>query len=233
VIATPPPPTPVEGMAIVEPKIAPAKIGLRVPRAEVVHDSPRASVGAIAAPRIKRVAGMVVMLVLASVSAIGLRARALATPLPLPPLRVAPQLVTATLRLEGALVRGAERGWAAKHTGRLRYGDPVPVQMTAYCLKGTTRRDSYVRQGIIAADPRIFPLGRYVELYVGRVYYGRFLVDDTGAAIHDAIVDIWTPTCRDARLFGRHVGTAVLVPRPRGASRDTLMTGRLGGVASR
>jgi 3D (Asp-Asp-Asp) domain-containing protein len=107
------------------------------------------------------------------------------------------------------------------------------VQLTAYCLQGTTRRDRYVRQGIVAADPRIFPLGRYVEVYVGRAYFGRFLVDDTGKAIRDAILDIWTPTCRDARLFGRQHGTAVLVPRPRGALKDTLLTGRLGGVASR
>ena len=48
-----------------------------------------------------------------------------------------------------------------------------------------------------------------------------------------AILDIWTPTCRDARLFGRHSGTAVLVPRPRGAAPDTLLTGRLGGAAAR
>jgi hypothetical protein len=72
-----------------------------------------------------------------------------------------------------------------------------------------------------------------VELYVGRTYFGRFLVDDTGGKIKNAIVDIWTPTCREARLFGRHTGTAVLVPRPRGAHRDTLLTGRLGGAISR
>jgi 3D (Asp-Asp-Asp) domain-containing protein len=104
------------------------------------------------------------------------------------------------------------------------------VELTAYCLKGTTRRDRFVRQGIVAADPRLFPLGRYLELYVGRKYYGRFLVDDTGARVRDVLLDIWTPTCREARLFGRRSGTAVLVRRPRGAERYTLLTGRLGGV---
>jgi hypothetical protein len=76
----------------------------------------------------------------------------------------------------------------------------------------------------------VFPLGRYVEVYVGKEYYGRFLVDDTGSAIKGNILDIWTPTCREARLFGRTRGTAVLVPKPRGASADTLLTGRLGGA---
>jgi 3D (Asp-Asp-Asp) domain-containing protein len=148
------------------------------------------------------------------------------------PIAVEPAVVLATLRLDGALVRGASRSWAVGRDNPLRYGDPVPVELTAYCLKGTTRRDRYVRQGIVAADPRLFPLGRYLELYVGRKYYGRFLVDDTGARIRDGVLDIWTPTCSEARLFGRRRGTAVLVPRPRGAMPDTLLTGRLGGIAT-
>jgi 3D (Asp-Asp-Asp) domain-containing protein len=151
---------------------------------------------------------------------------------PVAPLTLPPAVVESPVRLDGALVRGARRDWAVGRDEPLHYGDPVPVQITAYCLQGTTRRDRYVRQGIVAADPRLFPLGRYVELYVGRVYYGRFLVDDTGAKIRDGILDIWTPACRDARLFGRQRGTAVLVPRPRGAMQDTLLTGRLGGPAA-
>jgi 3D (Asp-Asp-Asp) domain-containing protein len=84
----------------------------------------------------------------------------------------------------------------------------------------------------VAADPKLFPLGRYVELYIGRRYHGRFLVDDTGGRIRDGILDIWTPSCRDARRFGRQRGTAVLVARPRGAHEDTLLTGRLGGLTT-
>jgi 3D (Asp-Asp-Asp) domain-containing protein len=149
---------------------------------------------------------------------------------PVRELELAPLVIYAPIRLEGAVVRGATDG---KEVGRrpLRYGDPVEVALTAYCLKGLTRRDHYVRQGIVAADPKVFPLGRYVEIYVGREYYGRFLVDDTGGVIKGHILDIWTPTCREARLFGRTKGTAVLVPRPRGAVGDTLLTGRLSGAA--
>ena len=44
-------------------------------------------------------------------------------------------------------------------------------------------------------------------------YLGRFLIDDTGRLIKGNIIDIWMPTCREARLFGRQNGTAVLVPR--------------------
>ena len=148
------------------------------------------------------------------------------------PLFAAPVLVTPPLRLDGALVRGASRDWVLNQDGPLRYGDPVPVSLTAYCLRGLTRRDHYVREGIVAADPKHFPLGRYLEIYVGRKYFGRFLIDDTGGVIRGNKLDIWTHTCREARLFGRVTGTAVLVPKPRGAARDTLTTGRLGGAST-
>ena len=67
--------------------------------------------------------------------------------------------------------------------------------------------------GIVAADPKLFPLSRYVELYDGRRYMGRFLIDDTGRLIKGNIIDVWMPTCREARIFGRRNGIAVLVPR--------------------
>lgn len=144
---------------------------------------------------------------------------------------VVPAPPAAPISIEGAVVRGAARDWATGRTRPLRTGEPVPVQLTAYCLQGRTRRDQLVREGIVAADPKHFPLGRYVDVYVGRKYHGRFLVDDTGSRIRDGILDIWTPSCREARRFGRQRGTAVLVPRPRGARADTLLTGRLGGLA--
>lgn len=144
------------------------------------------------------------------------------------PIAFEPTVVVATLQMDGILVRGASRNWAKEPGAKARYGDPLPVVLTAYCLRGLTRRDRYVREGIVAADPRMFPLARYLEIYVGREYYGRFLVDDTGRLIKGNRLDIWTSSCPDARRFGIQRGVAVLVPRPTG-SRDTLMTGRLGG----
>lgn len=96
---------------------------------------------------------------------------------------------------------------------RAQAGEEVPVSLTQYCLKGTTRRGRFVRPGIVAADPRIFPLARYVEVFMGRKYLGRFLVDDTGGNVIGATLDIWTPSCRQARRFGRQHGRAVLVAR--------------------
>jgi 3D (Asp-Asp-Asp) domain-containing protein/predicted small lipoprotein YifL len=131
------------------------------------------------------------------------------------PLRYPPAVVTSPYRLDGVVVRGASRQWWKLASQPLRYGDPVPVGVTMYCLQGTTRRGRYVRAGIVAADPRYFPLSKYIELYVGRRYLGRFLVDDTGKKIRGARIDIWTASCREARRFGIAPGTAVLVQRPK------------------
>jgi hypothetical protein len=65
----------------------------------------------------------------------------------------------------------------------------------------------------VAADPRIFPLSRYVEVFMGNKYLGRFLVDDTGRNVIGATLDIWTPSCGQAARFGRQLGRAVLVAK--------------------
>lgn len=96
---------------------------------------------------------------------------------------------------------------------RAQAGEEIPISITQYCLKGTTRRGRFVRPGIVAADPRIFPLARYVEVFLGKKYLGRYLVDDTGGNVLGATLDIWTPSCRQASRFGRQRGKAVLVAK--------------------
>jgi 3D (Asp-Asp-Asp) domain-containing protein len=129
-------------------------------------------------------------------------------------------VVQSPLLLPGAVVQGASSKWFLASYSPPAYGEPVPVEMTAYCLtKTTTRRGRYVRAGIVAADPRLFPLARYVELYDGRRYLGRFLIDDTGRLIKGNIIDVWVPTCREAKIFGRRKGVAVLVPRAPGVAQ--------------
>jgi 3D (Asp-Asp-Asp) domain-containing protein len=130
------------------------------------------------------------------------------------PLRYPPVVVMSPFRAPGVVVRGAASNWWKLANQPVRYGDPLPVGVTMYCLQGTTRRGRYVRAGIVAADPKLFPLAKYVELYVGHTYYGRFLVDDTGGRIRGARIDVWTANCREADRFGLQRGTAVLVRTP-------------------
>jgi 3D (Asp-Asp-Asp) domain-containing protein len=131
-----------------------------------------------------------------------------------PPILLEPVVVESPMQLPGVVVQGASKRWYLADYALSRYGDPVTVEITAYCLTRTqTRRGRYVRAGIVATDPKLFPLSRYIELYEGRRYLGRFLIDDTGRLIKGNKIDIWMPTCREARLFGRRKGVAVLVPR--------------------
>ncbi len=117
---------------------------------------------------------------------------------------------------------------------RAENGISIPVSLTQYCVQGETRRGRQTRHGIVAADPRIFPLARYVEVFLGEEYLGRYLVDDTGGNVLGATLDIWNPDCKEAARFGRHWGSAVLVAREvEQMPNDSLMPTRWDGLAKR
>jgi len=77
---------------------------------------------------------------------------------------------------------------------------------TAYCLKGRTALGHGVRRGIIAADPRVLKLGSSINLGAGS-YSGTYLVSDTGGNVKGRKIDIWVPSCAEARRFGRRTVT--------------------------
>lgn len=124
---------------------------------------------------------------------------ALAAPFSALPATPLPAVVA---RPRGRLFRSIEE--------RARAGERIAVSVTAYCLQGRTRRGNTVREGIIAVDRALFPLGREVDLFFGRRTYGRFLADDTGGAIRGGRIDIWMSDCSAARRFGRRRGYAQL-----------------------
>ena len=73
---------------------------------------------------------------------------------------------------------------------------------TAYCLKGRTATGGGVRRGIVAADPRVLPLGTRINISAGS-YSGTYTVADTGGAVRGRVLDIWVPSCSEAVRFGR------------------------------
>src|ERR1044071_4063993 len=79
---------------------------------------------------------------------------------------------------------------------------PATYSATAYSLRGRTASGMYVSRGLIAADPRHLPLGTRVRIEAGP-WSGEYVVADTGGAIKGRIVDIWTPSSREAMQFGR------------------------------
>ncbi len=73
---------------------------------------------------------------------------------------------------------------------------------TAYCLQGRTASGSNVRRGIVAADPRVLPLGTRIKMTAGS-YTGSYVVADTGGGIKGRRLDVWVGSCSEAKRFGR------------------------------
>jgi len=86
---------------------------------------------------------------------------------------------------------------------------------TAYCLKGRTANGGSVRRGVVAADPRVLPLGSKIQVNAGS-YSGTYTVTDTGGAIKGKILDVWVPSCGEANKFGRRTVQVTVHSRPAG-----------------
>jgi 3D (Asp-Asp-Asp) domain-containing protein len=77
-------------------------------------------------------------------------------------------------------------------------------EATAYCDYGFTASGVYVREGIVASDPRVLPLGSEIDIRLGDGdVLEKHQVMDTGGAVKGYIIDIWMATCEAATAFGR------------------------------
>jgi 3D (Asp-Asp-Asp) domain-containing protein len=97
---------------------------------------------------------------------------------------------------------------------------PMTMTATAYCLRSTTATGTQVHRGMVAADPRVLPFGSRIHVrgpHVNRTY----VVEDSGAAMKGRRIDIYMPTCDEAKRFGRqrvtvtieHLGTPARTTR--------------------
>ena len=91
---------------------------------------------------------------------------------------------------------------AAPDVAEIIDADFEDFHATAYCLKGRTASGDHVEPGVIAADPRVLPLGTVVHIRAGK-YTGTYTVKDTGGRIKGRRVDVYVPSYREARAFGR------------------------------
>ncbi len=108
---------------------------------------------------------------------------------------------------------------SAKPETKSEEDDFLEFQATAYCLKGRTASGEYVRPGIIAADPRVLPLGTIVHIKAGR-HTGTYKVADTGGLIKGRKVDIYFPTRKEAIQFGRQRVMVRVVSRNKSEKRN-------------
>ena len=73
------------------------------------------------------------------------------------------------------------------------------VDAVAYHLPGKTASGLPVRNGVVAVDPELIPLG--TRLFVPG--YGKAIAADVGVAINGPIIDLWMPSDEQARKWGR------------------------------
>ena len=102
---------------------------------------------------------------------------------------------------------------------------------TAYSLRGRTASGQYVSRGLIAADPRVLPLGTRVRLDAG-AWSGEYVVADTGGAIRGRKIDIWTPTSREALQFGRRAVKLTVLSYPQRSTKRLSTRPRLAKPAA-
>ncbi|MBX3281749.1 MAG: 3D domain-containing protein [Acidobacteria bacterium] len=111
---------------------------------------------------------------------------------------------TETTEAETAAIEGDQGNKLVKKTVSVRAvaTSRGSFSATAYCLSGRTAMGHSVRRGLIAADPRVLPLGSKVVIEAGP-WSGTYLVSDTGGGIKGKEIDIWVASCSEARRFGR------------------------------
>ena len=79
---------------------------------------------------------------------------------------------------------------------------PDAFVATAYSLHGTPS-GSCPYPGIVAADPRILPLGSQIRVSDAGPYSGTYTVANTGHAVSGRRIDVYIPNHAEARQFGR------------------------------
>ena len=105
-------------------------------------------------------------------------------------------VLTATLLLGYAMVE-------ATHA-EVRRREILQVEATAYCTEGETASGVLTRRGIVAADPRVIPLGSRIRVDgLGRRHSRTYDVEDTGRLVKGREIDIFMADCDAAKEFGR------------------------------
>jgi 3D (Asp-Asp-Asp) domain-containing protein len=118
--------------------------------------------------------------------------------------------VAGSVKADEAFVESAEDVDADGADDEKSASAGMSFSATCYCLKGKTASGAMVRRGIVAADPRILPLGTRISIS-GSSHSGTYLVADTGGVIKGRIIDIWVPSCAEAVRHGRRKVTVTVL----------------------
>lgn len=128
--------------------------------------------------------------------------------------RTEPTAIATAASLVLALVMLADAGEPPRSAGRAASPGRRPFTATAFALSGRTADGGRARPGIVAADLRVLPLGTRIRVSSAGPYSGDYQVADTGAAVKGTRIDIYVPSARAARTFGRRRVQVEVLPSP-------------------
>ena len=73
---------------------------------------------------------------------------------------------------------------------------------TAYCIDGITKSGVKAEPGMVAADPKVLPLGSLIAVET-ESHRGVYRVTDTGALVNGKHIDVFIPALEKAIEYGR------------------------------
>ena len=99
-----------------------------------------------------------------------------------------------------AAVLGCGPAWSSTKRAKPRV---MIVKATAYSQDAQpTAAGTEAREGIVAADPAVLPMGTRIRVTGAGAYDGFYIVTDTGRKINGREIDIYMPTAAEAKQFG-------------------------------
>ncbi len=82
----------------------------------------------------------------------------------------------------------------------------ITVSSTGYSIHGRTSTGMQTSVGVVAVDPAVIPLGTRLTI----PGYGTGIAADTGGSVHGNVIDLWFPTLKQARAWGRRTVTITI-----------------------
>jgi 3D (Asp-Asp-Asp) domain-containing protein len=80
---------------------------------------------------------------------------------------------------------------------------PMRFVATANSVEGITAKGTIARDGIVAADPKVLPLGSRIRVTGAGPYSGTYTVTDTGPKVTGRHIDLYLPSNAEAKRFGK------------------------------
>jgi 3D (Asp-Asp-Asp) domain-containing protein len=79
----------------------------------------------------------------------------------------------------------------------------LDFEATAYSIEGKTASGHQAREGVVAADPKILPIGARIRVSDAGELSGVYVVADTGRTVKGREIDIYMQNDAEAKRFGR------------------------------